>query len=71
MEELTEERLWDSWAKPKTFDSLSPGQETRHRLNDKALWMGNGTSSFKFNLINHENLKHKPSWRMSLDCNET
>ncbi|CAL1158218.1 unnamed protein product [Cladocopium goreaui] len=65
MEELTEERLWDSWAKPKTFQSLPPAQETRHRLNDKVLWMGDGTSSLKFTLVNHENLKHKPSWRMS------
>ena len=64
LEDNKEERLWDSWAKPKEFQSLPPAQETRHRLNDKVLWMGNGTSSWKFTLVDHENLQHKPSWRM-------
>eukprot|EP00435_Cladocopium_sp_Y103_P065109 s659_g27.t1 len=64
LEELTEERLWDTWAIPKTFHSLPPGQETRHRLNDKVLYMGDGTTSFKFTLVEHENLEHKPNWRM-------
>ena len=66
LEELDSSAEWDVWERHKEFKWLAPGQETRHRLNDKILFMGDGMRSCKFKEISHRVMEHRPTWSLRL-----
>ena len=67
MEGCTTERWWDLWSRNKNWEWLPPGQQLRHRRQGDAVYLGDGMTNVKYNLIHHENLELKPTWKMYPD----
>ena len=63
----TTERWWDLWSRNKNWEWLPPGQQLRHRRQGDAVYLGDGMTNVKYNLIHHENLELKPTWKMYPD----
>ena len=66
MEGNTQEAWWDLWSRNKQWTDLPPHQVLRHRRLGEALFLGDGMVNVKYCAVHHQNLEHKPTWKMYL-----